>query len=259
MSFLRRMEPEGIESRLRRIDARCKILVLLGVVLAAVSTPVDAWWIFPGYWAALLVLGLAGRVPARFALARLTIVLPFTLFVLVFVPFRAPDFGMGERWVDVGFLRFSSGGLRIVAGVLLKSATSVAALVVLAATTPFAELLQGFRRLGVPAVFVEITSFAWRYLAVLGEEAQRMVRARDMRAWRGRWLWQAWVVGTMVGHLFLRAFERAERIHQAMLARGYDGDAKVLVAARSPRLSAVFLLAGTAWLVVARGAAWLML
>jgi cobalt/nickel transport system permease protein len=107
--------------------------------------------------------------------------------------------------------------------VAFKSLTSVCALMLLSATTSFQSLLRGFERLHVPRVFVEIVAFAWRYLFVLREEAQRMLRARDARAWHARWFWQAWVIGLMVGSLFLRAYERAERVYQAMKARGYHG------------------------------------
>ena len=205
------------------IDARSKIACMFGVVGAAVSTPPKAWQAFAAYGGLLLLFGLIGRVPWLILAKRLVVVLPFLLLVLVFVPFMKPDFSHGEHWVPVLGFRLSSHGVEVVRTVAFKSLTCVCALMLLSATTSFQSLLRGFERLHVPRVFIEIVAFAWRYLFVLRDEAQRMLRARDARAWHGRWLWQAWVIGLMIGSLFLRAYERAERVFQSMEARGYHG------------------------------------
>ncbi|MCB9894902.1 MAG: cobalt ECF transporter T component CbiQ [Planctomycetes bacterium] len=206
------------------IDARAKILCMFAVVFVAISTPPKAWQAFAGYGALLVLFGLIGRVPWWILAKRFVVVLPFILLVLVFLPFMKPDTARGEYWVSVFGFRMSSRALVVLQNVAFKSLTSVFAMMLLSATTSFQSLLRGFERLYVPRVFIEIVGFAWRYLFVLREEAQRMLRARDARAWRGRWLWQAWVVGLMVGSLFLRAYERAERVYQSMKARGYHGD-----------------------------------
>lgn len=209
------------------LDARAKIVSLFAVVFVAISTPATAWQAFAAYWVLLTLYALAGTIPPVQILRRLIVVIPFVLLVLLVVPLREPDFNRGEYWVDVAGFNLSSGGLDAMTGVALKSLTSVYALILLSATTPFNDMLRGFERLYVPKVFVEIVSFAWRYLFVLRDEAQRMLRARDARAWRGRWLWQAWVIGLMVGSLFLRSYERAERVFHAMKARGYHGRSHV--------------------------------
>ncbi|MCZ7604864.1 MAG: cobalt ECF transporter T component CbiQ [Planctomycetota bacterium] len=205
------------------LDPRAKIVSLFAVVFVAISTPAEAWQAFAAYWALLTLYALVGAIPPRQILRRLILVIPFVLLVLLVQPLREPDFSKGEYWVEVLGMQVSSGGLAVLANVALKSLTSVYALILLSATTPFNDMLRGFERLYVPTVFVEIAAFAWRYLFVLRDEAQRMLRARDARAWKGRWLWQAWVIGLMVGSLFLRAYERAERVYQAMKARGYYG------------------------------------
>ncbi|MCA8936499.1 MAG: cobalt ECF transporter T component CbiQ [Planctomycetes bacterium] len=205
------------------LDARAKIVSLFAVVFVAVSTPARAWQAFVVYWVLLTLYALAGMIPPRQILRRLLVVIPFLLLVLVFLPFMKPDFSRGEYWVSVGGFLMSSRSVDVLANVSTKSLTSVYALILLSASTPFGDMLRGFERLRVPAVFVETVAFAWRYLFVLRDEAQRMLRARDARAWRGRWVWQVWVIGLMIGSLFLRAFERAERVYQAMKARGYHG------------------------------------
>jgi cobalt/nickel transport system permease protein len=213
----------GAPYGLRWLDARAKIVCMLAVVFVAVSTPPEAWQAFVAYGGLLVLFGMVGRVPWFRLGRRLVIVLPFILLVLVFLPFMRPDFSQGEHWVKVLGIRVSSHSLLVIQNVLLKSTTSLCALMLLSATTSFQSLLRGFERLRVPQVFVETVAFAWRYLFVLREEAQRMLRARDARAWRGRWLWQAWTIGLMIGTLFVRSYERAERVYQAMKARGYHG------------------------------------
>jgi cobalt/nickel transport system permease protein len=116
-----------------------------------------------------------------------------------------------------------------VATILLKSWLSVQVALLLAFTTPFPDLIDALRALRLPAIMVAIISFMYRYLAVLTGEASRMNRAKLARSAvgdgpRGGSLrWRARVTGSMVGSLFLRSYERSERIHAAMLARGFQG------------------------------------
>lgn len=97
-------------------------------------------------------------------------------------------------------------------------------------TTPFHDMLDAMRELHVPRIFVAIIGFMYRYLAVLGDEAQRLIRARASRSAEpvdgrggGSIAWRARVTGSMVGSLFLRTYERSERIYAAMQARGFEG------------------------------------
>ena len=100
----------------------------------------------------------------------------------------------------------------------------MAASIVLAATTPVAELLRGLERLRVPRVLVAIAGFMVRYLDVIAGEVRRMRVARLSRGHDPRWIWQARAVAASAGTLFIRSYERGERVHLAMLSRGYAGD-----------------------------------
>jgi cobalt/nickel transport system permease protein len=153
-------------------------------------------------------------------------------FVLVAVPiiFTNPNAPIGT--VDVGplTLTISGEGLRIFTTVALKSWLSVQAALLLTYTTPFHDLLDAMRELRVPRIFVAIIGFMYRYLAVLGDEAQRLMRARASRSAEpehghggGSIAWRARVTGGMVGALFLRTYERSERVYAAMQARGFEG------------------------------------
>ena len=123
----------------------------------------------------------------------------------------------------------SGEGIRLVATIVLKSWISVQAATMLVFSTQFHDLLEGLARLRLPRLMVAIIALMYRYLAVLTGEASRMMRARSARmasvpgAKKPGWTWQARVVGNMVGALFIRSYERSERVYLAMQSRGYSG------------------------------------
>lgn len=127
-------------------------------------------------------------------------------------------------------LTISAEGLRRFLTIMAGSWLSVQVALLLAFTTPFHDLVDGLRELRLPRILISIISFMYRYLAVLGDEGARMLRARDARSAGGTGnaggsiRWRATVTGRMVGSLFLRAYERSERIYAAMQARGFEGE-----------------------------------
>jgi cobalt/nickel transport system permease protein len=126
---------------------------------------------------------------------------------------------------NLGFGGFSvsQNGLWILWNVIIKSSLGVFSIILLSSTTSFSQLIKGMERLRSPKIFTILTSFMYRYSFILIDEMQRMKRARDSRCFGGRWFWQSKVIGHMVGTLFLRSFQRGERVYLAMLSRGYHG------------------------------------
>jgi cobalt/nickel transport system permease protein len=127
-------------------------------------------------------------------------------------------------------LTISGEGLRLFSTIALKSWVSVQVALLLTFTTPFHDLLDALRELRAPHILVAIIGFMYRYLAVLGDEASRLIRARASRSAEaagrragGSIAWRAKVTGQMVGTLFLRSYGRSERIYAAMVARGFEG------------------------------------
>jgi cobalt/nickel transport system permease protein len=114
-------------------------------------------------------------------------------------------------------------GLWLAFGIVAKATLAVLATGVLAWTTPGAEILRGAERLGLPRQLVAIAGFALRYFTVIADELRRMRLARIQRGDTARWLWQSKAASKGIGALAVRTFERGERVHTAMLARGYDG------------------------------------
>jgi cobalt/nickel transport system permease protein len=207
-----------VETPLHRAPAECKVLATVLFVIAVALVPRHTAWPYLVDALLLMVVALAARTPVSVLVTRLAIEVPFVLFVLV-LPLAAHDFGEG---------------VRLALTILAKATLAVLATGVLAWTTPAPEILRGAEKLGAPKTLVAIAGFALRYLQVLLDELRRMRLARAQRGDDPRWLWQARDTGRTIGALVVRTFERGERVHVAMLARGYDGRMPALELSPAP-------------------------
>lgn len=204
-------------SPIHRAPAHLKILVLVGFVLTVVATPRTAYPAFAAYALMIAVVVVVSRVPPTYLLKRLVVEVPFVLFAAL-MPFVA----RGPR-VDVLGLSLSQEGLLGAWGLLVKGTLGVLASLTLAATTEPTDLLRGLERLRLPQQLVQIMMFMVRYLEVVGGELQRMRIARESRGFDSRDPRQWPVLARSMGALFIRSYERGERVHLAMLSRGYTG------------------------------------
>lgn len=204
-------------SPVHRMPAHLKLLSLLSFVVLVVATPREQYWAF-GVYAALLagVVAVSG-VPFGYLARRLVVEVPFVVFAAL-MPFVAT----GPR-VDVGPFQLSEAGLLAAWGLLAKGTLGVLASLTLAATTEPRDLLLGLERLRLPHQLVQIMGFMMRYLEVVTDELKRMRIARESRGFAATSV-RAWpALASTAGALFIRSYERGERIHLAMLARGYNG------------------------------------
>jgi len=217
-------EYSHLESPVHQLDPRAKLVGFALLIIVCVTTPPNLCAAFAAYLGLEAAILLMSRLPWKHVLKRMLVVLPFILVVAAFLPF----FSKGGGSYNLGPVTVSGHGLIVLWNVAVKSTVSVLAVILLSSTTPFPELLRGMEKLKVPHLLTTLLSFTYRYIFVLMDEMQRMRRARDSRGWSGRWLWQAKVIGHMIAALFLRSYERGERVYAAMLARGYDGGARVL-------------------------------
>lgn len=247
-------------TRVHRLDPGAKIAGLLGFVIAVAITPRLAWPVFLAEAAIVAGVIAAARLAPRTVLVRLAPVVPFLLLAALM-----PIVGRGARVdVDLGpaTIGLSRAGLWAGFGVAAKALLGASASVVLAATTPIPDIISGLSRLRVPAALIAIVAFMMRYLDLLADELRRMRTSMVARCHDPRWLWQARPIAASVGTLFVRTYERGERVHRAMLARGFSGtlpDVDAPDAARPPALlaSAPGLLAAAAvlaWWLVGRPA-----
>jgi cobalt/nickel transport system permease protein len=237
------------EGRLHGLAPESKVAATVAFIFAVVATPREAVWAFAVDLCIVFAVAAIGGVPIGHLVRRLTIEIPFLLFA-VFLPFvgRPPN-------VEVLGLSLSEAGLWAAFGIVVKGSLGVLATVVLASTTSIPDILAGLERLRVPQVLVAITAFMIRYGDVVTDDLRRMRVARESRADDPRWIWQARAVASTAGTLFVRSYERGERVHQAMLARGYVGSMP-----RSDRtysggtvcfvpVVAAIVVAGAAWVV----------
>jgi cobalt/nickel transport system permease protein len=204
-------------SALHRLAPPAKLLATFGLVVCVAVTPREAVWAFAVYAAIILLLSRVGRVPLTFLLARLVAVLPFVVFAL-FIPFIA-----GGETTTVAGLELSVPGLWGAWNIFAKAILGASASIVLTATTEVPDLLRGLGVLKVPAVFTSIAVFMIRYLELIADELGRMRVAMTARGYDPRWLSQVKPIAGSAGALFVRSYERGERIHSAMLARGFTG------------------------------------
>lgn len=206
-------------SVVHRAQAHHKIVALVAYVLVVVAIPGRWFAAYAAALALLLAVITVARVPFGYLARRMVVEVPFVVFALL-VPFVAT----GPR-VDVAGLSLSRSGLWSAWELLATATLGVLASLVLAATTEPHRIPGALARLHVPAQLVAITAFMIRYLDVVTSEMRRMAVAREARGFRARSVGGWWVLGRAVGALFVRAYSRGERVHLAMLARGYDAGA----------------------------------
>lgn len=204
-------------SRLHRAPAHLKILALLGFVLLVVATPREWWPAYAGCLAVIVVVVVVSKVPPTYLLKRMVVEVPFVVFA-VLLPFVA----QGPQTEVLG-VSVSESGLLAAWGLLVKGTLGVLASLTLAATTEPQDLLRGLERLRLPHLLVQIMGFMVRYLDVVTTEMQRMKVARESRGFTARNPRHWPVLARSMGALFIRSFERGERVHLAMLSRGYTG------------------------------------
>ncbi|MEW2346475.1 MULTISPECIES: cobalt ECF transporter T component CbiQ [unclassified Streptomyces] len=209
-------------SVVHRLPPHTKLAAAFAFVVVVVSTPREALWAFGVYAVLLAAVATAARVPAGYLLKRLLIEVPFVAFA-VLMPFVAE----GPHTEFLG-LSLSVNGLWGAFNVLAKGTLGVAASVLLASTTELRALLLGLQRLRLPPLLVQIASFMIRYGDVITDEMRRMRIARESRGFEAKGVRQWGVLAKSAGALFIRSYERGERVHLAMLSRGYTGSMPVI-------------------------------
>lgn len=213
---------------LYRADARVKILIALAFAFGITTVPEGSWAAFAGFGIFALAAIAASKLPPRLVFGRALLALPFVAAAVPLIFTRE-----GNTIFSVPLVGWTASieGLTSVASIMLRSWLAVLMAIVLTSCTTPIDLLRGLERLRTPRILAATIFFMYRYLFVIGGEGQRLMRARDSRSaisdrdlkaggtvgWRGK------VLGNMVGSLFIRSYERSERIYAAMQARGYDG------------------------------------
>jgi cobalt/nickel transport system permease protein len=214
-------------SPVHRLPAEVKIVAAFLGVVCVVLTPREAFAVFGGYLVVLAAVWAVARIPPGWMARRALIEAPFVVLA-VLLPLTGPD--PRVEWLG---LSLSGPGLLGAWGILVKGTLGVLTSLTLAATTPLRDLLLGLQRLRAPAVVVTIATLMLRYADVIAAEARRMRLARLSRGHDPRFLWQVGATARGVGSLFVRSYERGERVHLAMLSRGWAGRMPLLSTERT--------------------------
>ena len=235
----------ALDSSLHRRDPRAKLIVALLAVVAAVSFPHQTVSAMLPLLALPLVWFRVSGTPAGFFLRQLRMALPFVFFVAIFNPIFDRQIVM--RLSGIGI----SGGWLSFGSILIRFLLSISCMVLLVASTGFNTLCAGLGRLGMPKILVVQLLLLYRYIFLLGAEAQRMRQAYALRALSDKGV-AFKVIGSLLGQLLLRVMARGERIHQAMLCRGFTGDIRVRHGFHWKMADTLFVLGCSAWILLVR-------
>lgn len=217
------------ESFIHQLDPRVKVAVTVAFIVSNALLPDGKWMAFALAWIFLLTANLLSQLGIFYSLRNSLIALPFA-FIAVTVLFSIPGQPIFSFKLFMSDIAITDAGLLRFVSILIRSWLSVQMAILLVAVTRFPDLIHALEHLHIPAILTTIIAFLYRYLFVLADEVLRLMRARESRSAAaagrrsgGGVLWRARVAGHMAGQLFLRSFERSDRVYHAMVARGYAG------------------------------------
>lgn len=233
------------DSPVRRLDPRAKVAVTAAFLVTVVSFPKhDIAGLMPLLLYPVLLIA-AGRIPLRVIARYLLLAAPFALMVGVFNPLldRTTALRLGPVAISGGWLSFLS--------IIIRFVLTASAALILLAGTGFGPLCHALGRLGMPRLLVTQFLLLYRFIFIIAEEGARMTRAWALRSRRaGNMPLRVW--GSLAGHLLLRAYDRGERVHAAMRARGFDGTLRPLHTPHWRWLDTAFVLVSVGCFVFAR-------
>jgi cobalt/nickel transport system permease protein len=217
-------------SLIHDLDPRIKVVVTLAFILSNALLPDGAWLALVFAWSFILLVNALSGLGIGFTFRRSFIALPFALTAIT-VLFSIPGDPLFTFRIAMNNFTITDAGLLRFVSIVIRSWLSVQMAILLVAVTEFPKVIHALNHLRVPTILTVIISFLYRYLFVLADEVLRLMRARQARsavvAGRspgGGVLWRARIAGNMAGQLFLRSYERSDRVYNAMLARGYKGE-----------------------------------
>ena len=201
-----------LDSVIHKADSRLKIIISFVFILFIVSANPTAYLSFVLYGLILLILLAVSRIPFLFIFKKTLVVIPFVVLIAVFIPFMK-----------------GQDGIILFRGIVLRSYLSILCMTLLISSTKFTRLLKGLEQLKIPKIFIMIMSFMYRYLFLLVDETQRMQRAKESRSFKKTKHFRiVKILSNIIGVLFVRSYERAERVYLAMCSRGFNGRARTM-------------------------------
>jgi len=211
------------------LDPRIKLLSMCFFILAIIFTPYQRPFKFMMYFLLLLLLTVVDRIPLKAAFGRLLLLGPF----LLFLGLSKVLFGQNEPQEN----------LNIIWNITVKSGLTFLSLLVLTLTTDFYDLIKSLELFKLPRVVPALLAFAYRYSFLFLREAKRMWAAKEARTFgKRKKIEEIKTLTRLLPRLFLRVFDRSERIYAAMLARGYKGTIQTLKYFKLQRVDFFFII-----------------
>ena len=233
------------ETAIHRVDPRVKVLTTFCFIVVVVSfQKYDLVRLMPFSIYPISVMAI-GDIPFSYILKKLLLSSPFVIFMAMFNPIldRSPAYELGVLSVSGGFVSFAS--------IIAKFALTVSAALATIACTGFDSICSALGRMGVPSVLTVQLLLVYRYIFVMGEEAARMARSRALRSFGNRGMGMS-VYAAMIGQLLLRTMDRGQRIHLAMLCRGFDGNIRYVKMSRIRPSDLLFFFGWTGVFILLR-------
>lgn len=191
-----------LDSPVHRISSEIKLAVALASIVSTVAIPINTVWFFYGVFGFLFITIVLSKLPLKFVFGRLLLVEPFAAGVAL-----------------TALLQHN--GFDIFLSILVKSTLCLLIMILTSNTTPFSEILTTLKKIRVPSLLITVLALSYRYIFVLIDEGERLQRARSSRTFssqaRKNWL----PIASLIGQLFVRSTERAEKIFAAMTSRGW--------------------------------------
>ena len=205
-------------SVVHQLPSHVKILAALFFIFVSIATPISTWGAFIGYLIVILITAKSAKIPFLTLGKRALIEIPFIFFAILM-----PFFGKGEQ-INVGPFDLYKDGIEAALSIVAKGTIGVLTAVIISTSTTAREILRGLERLKLPRMMVQIATFMLRYVNVISDEMDRMKVARESRGFEATGIKHWKILATVAASLFIRSYERGERIHLAMISRGYVGE-----------------------------------
>jgi cobalt/nickel transport system permease protein len=213
-----------LESPLHSLDPRLK-LVSMGLLIISIVLVSHIWLALIGLCFALALVSVS-RIPLFFVVEDLKWVFLFVSFFLVIMPLTVPGTVMAKFY----FVSISLEGIRLGSLIAIKAIAAILVIFPMIGTMRFDITIKALEKLKLPQKLVQMIMFTYRYIFVFIHEAQRMATAMDSRGFQRKTnLYTLKTYSNLVGMLFVRSYERTERVYHAMVSRGYDGNLRTLV------------------------------
>ncbi len=207
----------GRDSLLHRRDPRAKVIALAVACLCMVSEPRGDLLPFWCYFPFVFVLIVLSRIPVRFFLKRCLIAAPFIVMAALLLPLSHSPVGIASESALV--LPYVDDMLSI----FFRAFGAVLVITLITSTERFHRLLRGLQELKMPRLLGLLSALMYRYIFIIHDEWLRTNIARKSRTPGKLQLSRVSVYGRQIALIFIRSWERAENVYQAMAARGFDG------------------------------------